>query len=464
MMEQNSQFRDPTNVRDILTIVFKHKYKILITFLVITVASVVMKPAIPPNKYEARAVLLVKFGRELLPRTEAGERAPAMTPQSIIATELQLVAGRSLVRDVIATMDPYRLYPDLAKESVTPQASVGAAEFHFREDFEARGVPGTSMIQVSYANSDPAIALRVVKELVERFKEKHLQVFSGGSTAFLEEQVGEYRQKLLAAEAAMSAFKERNSVISIDEQKTILFSQRTALETSLAGVQRLIKEIEYKMARAETTTASVTEVPADARAQLSALEQKERETLEKYNEQSQRVQSIRKDIAAVKQSIDQSIRTSQENLRRIETSKLREELGVLNIRADGIRKELDSTIGELRRLDGRSQDVQDLKRDIVSHENNYQTYLRRLEEARISDDMDRQKMVAISTIEEGTVGVRQTKMGKVVSLLVPMGLLGGLVAGFCLAFGLESLSPTMTTPTSAEKRLALPVMVAIEKK
>jgi hypothetical protein len=44
------------------------------------------------------------------------------------------------------------------------------------------------------------------------------------------------------------------------------------------------------------------------------------------------------------------------------------------------------------------------------------------------------------------------------------GLIGGGFAGLALAFLLEFLSPGMTTPFSAERRLSLPVMVAIPRR
>ena len=48
--------------------------------------------------------------------------------------------------------------------------------------------------------------------------------------------------------------------------------------------------------------------------------------------------------------------------------------------------------------------------------------------------------------------------------MVAAGFFGGIAAGIALAFLLEFISPCMTTPMSAERRLGIPVMVAITKK
>ncbi len=115
-------------------------------------------------------------------------------------------------------------------------------------------------------------------------------------------------------------------------------------------------------------------------------------------------------------------------------------------------------------LKGRGRDLQDLKREAALQEQSYQTYARKLEESLISDDMDRRKMVAISVIEKAPVFrmPREQKLDK--KQMVAAGFFGGIAAGIALAFLLEFMTPGMTTPMSAEKRLGLPVMVAITKK
>ena len=48
--------------------------------------------------------------------------------------------------------------------------------------------------------------------------------------------------------------------------------------------------------------------------------------------------------------------------------------------------------------------------------------------------------------------------------MVAAGFFGGIAAGIALAFLLEVMASGMTTPYSAERRLGLPVMVAITNK
>jgi uncharacterized protein involved in exopolysaccharide biosynthesis len=433
-MEQSKPSFNLTSLRDILGVVFKHKWKIVITFLTIAIVSV-MARFLVPVKYVAKSVLLVKSGREFIPRNELGERTANVVPQSVIATEIKLLTGSKLIADVVKTL--------------------GNGVSQFEKNLKVESVSNTGMIEVSYINRDPQIAVGAVRLLVEKFKDKHLQVFSSNSTEFLEQQFDKYQSRLQASESDLASFKQKNRIISLDEQRSSLLAQRTVLESSLASVQGQIRETEFKLSLARSSSWS-SETPAEARTQLLALEQKERELLEKYNENSERVQAIRKDIQNTKQGL-------QDNARKEEVNKVQYELKLLNVKAEGIKKQLGEVAGELQRVDARTLDFQHMKREIASDESNYQTYMRRLEDARISDDMDRKKVVAISVLEEPTATL-EPKTKKIRDLAIPAGLIGGILAGLFLAFLLELLTPTMTTPLSAELRLDIPSMVAITKK
>jgi uncharacterized protein involved in exopolysaccharide biosynthesis len=129
-----------------------------------------------------------------------------------------------------------------------------------------------------------------------------------------------------------------------------------------------------------------------------------------------------------------------------------------------LRRQLGQVEGEVRMLDSRGRDLQDLKREAALQEQNYQAYARKLEESLISDDMDQHKMVAISVIEKAIPFRVPKKQRLDKPQLLGGGFFGGIALGIAFAFLLEFMSPGMTTPMSAERRLGIPVMVAITKK
>jgi uncharacterized protein involved in exopolysaccharide biosynthesis len=236
-------------------------------------------------------------------------------------------------------------------------------------------------------------------------------------------------------------------------------AQRSTLDVNLRTTQNQISELEHKIAFIKSPQWS-TDTQPEARTQLLALQQREQELLQKYAESSRMVQNIRKEMQVVR-DVAQG---NSENIRNVEISKTMGELTVLRAKADGLRRDLNHIDGEVRTLDARGNELQNIKRDAVQQERNYQTYTQKLEESLILDDMDRQKMVALSVIEKATDTMTPKKSRFSKKILILMGLIGGGFAGLALAFLLEFLSPGMTTPFSAERRLSLPVMVAIPRR
>lgn len=457
-MDQGHSAFDISNIRDILTILFKHKFKILVTFLVIF-AGVTMFAFRLSNmrSYESKSVLLVKFGREFMNRPEEGRPGPVIPQQAIIAGEISILTSRDLLMRVIEEIGPGTIYPGLRK-NIGKGSSEIALE-NIEQVLAVENIRGSNLIQIKFSHGDPVMAARVVNTIVERFKEKHLEVFSGGGVDFLESQLESYHTKLREAEGNLSSFRQKNRIFSFEDQRSSLIAQRSGLDTSLKTTLTQISELEQKKAFVKSPQWTI-DTPPELRGQLAALQQKERDLLEKYVDGSRSVQNIRQDIKAAMNTI----KNSSEETRKTELAKVEGDLSIAKSRADTLRRQLGQVEGEIANMDARSKELQELRREAAGKEQNYQTYARRLEESQISEEMDRRKMVAISVVENAMPSAtpKKGRFGK--RELIPMGFFGGIAAGIALAFFLEFLSPGMTTPLSAERRLSLPVMVAVAKK
>ena len=445
------------SARDILTVLFKHMYIVIITFLVISIGAIIVAFLVQQT-YEAQSVLLVKFGREFTSRPDVGERGLSVPPETIIQAEISLITSRDLIDSVVKSIGHEKIYPSVKKASnanVSPQEK---AVRLLREDLKVTNAWGSSMIQVEFTHSDPFIAAKVVNTLVEAFKEKHLEVFSSDSTPFLESQEKAFQERLRHSEVNLANFKKKYGVFSFEEQKTALIQQRSVLDTGLKAVQTQISELEQKLAMIKNSK-WVAETPQETRAHLLALQQREREIMSKYVDGTVPALNVRKDIEAVKESI----KRYSEQVKEAELHKAQGELAMAKARADSIRQQMKQVEGELQSLNARALELQELKREAAQQEQNYQNYARKLEESLVRDDMERRKMVAITVVEKALASSmpKQNRLSK--RKLIPMGIFGGICAGIALAFLLEFLAPGMTTPWSAEKRLNLPVMSAIRR-
>ncbi len=458
-MEQSNQPFDLSSARDILTILFKYKYTILVIFLIISMGVTLYAFSLQ-RVYESQSVLLVKLGREFTTRPEVGDagRGFSVPPETIMRAEMSLMTSRDLINTVIKTVGPEKIFPSLNKAPLDSIAPDELATRLFQENLSVTNIQGSSMIQIAFTHPDPYFAAKVVNTLVDAFKEKHLEVFSTDSTPFLKSQEKVFQERLKESETKLSSLKQKHGVFSYEEQKTALIQQRSALDTNLKAAQSQVSELEQKVVMIKSPK-WMAEVPPEIRAQLLALQQREREIMGKYVDGALPVQNIRKEIEAVKDSL----KKQSEEIRQSELHKAEGELSMAKARAENIRRQLGQIEGALQSLESRAVELQELKREAALQEQNYQTYSKRLEESQVRDDMDRQKIVAITVVEKAMASSipKQGRFSK--RQLLPMGFFGGIGAGLALAFLLEFMAPGMATPWSAERRLNLPVMAAIRR-
>jgi uncharacterized protein involved in exopolysaccharide biosynthesis len=188
--------------------------------------------------------------------------------------------------------------------------------------------------------------------------------------------------------------------------------------------------------------------------------------LPKYKETNTMVLNIRKEIKIVQEFIKKQeedltgkVRTGQNILYQdIERDiiKTEAELSSQMAKSAALREQITQLDKEIQTLDLRENELQDIKRQLAANERNYKTYLEKVEEARISDDLNRLKMTNISVIQASSVTAKPIKPKK--ALNIAIGIILGAVSGLGLAFFNEYTNQGLSTPESAERRLGLPVI------
>ena len=127
------------------------------------------------------------------------------------------------------------------------------------------------------------------------------------------------------------------------------------------------------------------------------------------------------------------------------------------------KQQLESFDKEVQALDLQENYVRDLRRELSSNEQMYEAYLKRLEEAHISDDMDRQKMTSINVVERASVPLQPVSPSRTLRFFLAAAAIAGLGGGIAAAFVLEYLGQGLMVAQTAEKRLNLPVLLVVTK-
>jgi uncharacterized protein involved in exopolysaccharide biosynthesis len=470
--------------RELLTVLFRHKTRILTVFTAIVIL-VVAYTFMSAEVFEARSTLMVKIGREYLTRPEVGDKQPvmALNQEAVINSEIQILTNRDLLRKVIETITPEILYPEISSAGSSRSTPLELSIERFEKSLTVEGVKKSSVIEVTFRHKTPQLAARAVNLLVEYYREKHLQVFSDPQSSFLESQLGSYAQKLSETESSLESFKQSNRVYSLAEQRTLLLQQRSALDTNLKGTENSISELQKKTVELKQQLLTIGEndgsytqterdkIIVEGKAKLLTLQLQEQDLRKKYTEDNRLVVNARKDIALVKaflreqeDELGKKVRNANPVYQDIKRDLFRAETEFSGLRSKAavISSQLRSVDGEIRALDLSEKKLENLKREKALNEKNYQTYAERTEEARISDEMNRLKLANISVIQTASIPSEPVMPRKKLNLII--GLLFGAAVGIGIAFLAEYLSQDFSTPEKVESLLGLPVLTSIPYK
>ncbi len=482
-MEQNGL---AMSLRDLLTVLFKHKWKIVATFMA-SVVTITIATSMLPLIYQATSTLLVKFGRENIYRSEVGEAGSwiSLSHEEMVNSEIQVLTSRDLIERVVKTMGPEVLYPrmagDLRDQGRSGESLVSSAVGIFRKSLSVDGVKKSNVIQASFEHESPMIASQAVNLLVDLFKEKHLQVHSDPKSPFLEQQLAAHEKSLKESEDELERYRQEYQTFSLEEQKTLLLQQRTNFDTVMKNTRNQVVELKQKL---DTLRSQMQKVPeniplatvTDRHAIVDAvkntllnLQLREQDLLMKYKSDNPMLVKVREEIALVKEYL----KKQEEDRKKVQTTgknvvhqelekeliKTQAELKAQESKASELSIQVSQLDHELQALDLREKELQRLLREREMNEKNYKTYREKVEEARILDDMNLRKMANVSVIQEAAVPLDPIRPRK--NLYIMFSLIFGVIGGLGVALFSEILSQGLTTPEQVEKRLGLRVLVSL---
>jgi succinoglycan biosynthesis transport protein ExoP len=200
------------------------------------------------------------------------------------------------------------------------------------------------------------------------------------------------------------------------------------------------------------------------------------------NKRTQLLTKYRADDRLVRE-VDEQIKTTRDALNRAEQKTSVEEATDLNplrqtletelsrarldqagakARRDTLASQLGQYDASLKKLEGDTAKHDDLQRTKKEAEDNYQLYAKKREEARIADELDRQKITNVSIAETATVPQLPSSPNRPLNLLLGIVLAGFLSLG--TVFSAEMLSDAVDTPRQLEALTGAMVLATVPEK
>ncbi len=212
---------------------------------------------------------------------------------------------------------------------------------------------------------------------------------------------------------------------------------------------------------------------AKAKADLFELKRQEQSLLTKYTEQSSPVQNIKSEIELVKEFIHEKANdigeksiTSGKNpvFQKLEISRLtaHSELKTLQARNQVINGQIQDLDQQIQRLDILREELVGLERIRVSAEGNYELYVNKVEEAKVSEEMDQLKMSNIGVIESAEVP--RIPAGRPPLTKIMFGSIIGAIMSVGLGLVYEFLKGDFVRPDQAAEGLGVPNLASFAKR
>ena len=476
-------------VRDGASALFRRRGLVLFTFLAVIAGAIVVSLMLP-NRYTARMKILVKNQRvdlAITPEATTGGAAPTVeneVSENQINSEIELLTSNDLLTEVVkatglAKGDAKGLFAAPATEAVRIERAVTALS----KELTITPVRKANIITISYSSGSPDIAAAVLKKLGDLYLEKHLKLnHPVGASGFFTEKASEYESQLKQAEQDLTNFQQKNNLVVLGQQKDLTLVKTADAKAKMLDAETALNEATDRVTRVQEQLASIPKRIVTTSKQLPNQYSAERLNtmlVELQNKRTQLLTKFRPEDRLVRE-VDEQIRITREALTKAEQKTAFEEATDLNplrqnletelsrarldqvaarARRDTLQRQLQQYEASLKTLEGNTATHDDLQRQKREAEENYQLYAKKREEARIADELDRQKITNVSIAEAATVPQIPSSPNRSLNLIIGLVLAGFLSVGS--VFSAEMFSDAVHTPRQLEALTGAPVLATV---
>jgi uncharacterized protein involved in exopolysaccharide biosynthesis len=482
-----------TQLRDVLAIGLRHRRLVAISFLGL-MAGVLLSLFLLPPRYKATTKILVKRERAdfvvTADRSDTQQQAPTAVSETELNSEIELMKSQDLLEKVVTACGlqnlPSRsgwlawLHTSSGAEDF--QKVLGAAVRNLEKSMDLGLLPKTSLISITYEDYDPQRAAQVLNTFVNSYMEKHLAVHRpAGTLAFFREQTKQYGEGLKAAESRLGEFSQTQGTVSPAQQKLSTLQKLSEFQANLKEAQAAVAETEQRTHTLQNQASTVpsrltTQVRTADNAQLMQqmkstllnLQLKRTELLQKFDPSYRLVQEVDTEIKQTQAAIESAEKSkvldettdSNPTYQWVdsELAKAQSQLAAERARAEALSRSVQAYEMQANKLDHTELIQEGLLRDKSTEEANYLLYMRKQEEARISDALDESRIINVAMVEPVAIPVVPSRSRLLVILL---GLLAAIIVSLGVAVVAEYLDPSLRTTEDIKEFLDLPVLASV---
>lgn len=474
---------------DLLHIVLKHKWTLLLVVLFATVFAGINTFLSRPT-YRATVVLQIERAPARIVEFNGGVDLDQISADEFmqLKTQYELLRSRSLAERVIDELQldrsnpagaPVRPQAGITPEQPEPQGFLDRIASGYRKlstpastdqkVLSREGVVGaflgslavdpvlnSRLVRLSIDNANPALAAQIANATAQAFitmgQERRLES-SGYAKSFLEDQIKQMKAKLEDSERKLNLYAQEKQILSLDDKSNVVNQTYVDFAAALGKAEqdRIKAEALYNEAKR-----SPLSVPLAQENRALATYKERKAQLEAEYQQNLRI--FKPDypkMLQLKAQIDETDQQLKAELAGI-TRTIKAQYDAAAQAEAQLRARLSQTRQQVLSTQDNSIDYNLLKREVETNRQLYDGLLQRLKQVGVSSNLTTHN---ISVVDAANTPLFPYKPNLRANLLA--GLAIGLFLGLCLVFLLEYMDDSIKLPDEVERVLGVPLMGVI---
>lgn len=465
---------------------------VLTAFLTGTVSMYLILQIFFTDIYETNARLLVKVGRENVetpPTVRNGQVFSQGVRAADITSEVQILSSQVLLervvqtlgadrfKSVLATPESWLGYPKYAAKYVARQAKKAYKEtliflalekrvtgeqdavLRLVDGVKVEPVKDSDILLLKVRTPSPQLCMDVANTLLGAYLKDRTEIRKApAGSDFFAARVAEASKRLQALQQERAAVRARWSISSPDEERSLYLKQLNGLQSDLvqssAELARLTKQRDLMQQRSQvmpdmtkkeqvvapnpailTVKERVTALRVE-RAKLASRYLPDAEILKKLDSEIADLDAAlaREEATVINSVTSEANPTRREFQTGIELQSV--QIAGIQGKTEYLKAPVAQLSTEVRNLDRGADEVARVNREFHRAEDNYLFYTKRLEEARMSDELDSRRIANVVVVETPETPILPVAPKKQFLLGIAMAV--SLLLGIALAAFLET--------------------------
>ena len=500
-MENNNQQQKTKSgfgIPDVLFVLFKHKWKIILLSTTGFIAAYVLYVKQEPL-YASTAKLLIRYVRE------TGSLDPYAAIKSpgggargmgdpVVNTEIEIINSLDLALEVAESVGIEKLVPDMPNAALSDAAGMVLGGLIV--------LPGQSInvLNATYSNRNPELAKVVLEKIVELYFKSHLQIHrSSTGMDVVAKQAEEVKDRLHLTEAKLGELRTKAGIMNLSDANIAYSTQRAKTMEELMSARTELAELNIDVSNLEKTVTdegNKTSVEPDAITKKRNVKTSDRppsQVLTEYQSLMELLRFFQRRDVELRIKFREGNTLMALNQKQIDSCEKNKKTLLMkypelaeepvsksgdswNSRADAVSRKsriaaIEAKIAvyneHLKEIGVKfseeyktGAEIESLERQRQMEEAEYRTVAAELKNAEVNRTLDPARMPNITLIQQPS---KPLKTINETTMKIVFGLAGGgMAAGLGLAFMLELLlDRRVKRPMEFQTRLQLPLLLSI---